>query len=203
MRKTTSIAIAAAAAMLATTAAMADPRIDNWPWKDTTVHDNNTHLNICARFNSRSVSSGANAIRMEVKKYPTYNELDCKMFSDYKTSVGAPLPSCGTISLQNWCAMQDCQQDLQWRNEGKNVSQNTTYINAQFCARQDERGGEWVVVTGEPSAAKDDDSPETMAAALQYCADNPDARETGRDDESMLSVRACALRILQTTPDRH
>jgi hypothetical protein len=40
-------------------------------------------------------------------------------------------------------------------------------------------------------------------AALEYCARNPDARETGRDDESLLSVRECALRILQTTPDRH
>lgn len=39
--------------------------------------------------------------------------------------------------------------------------------------------------------------------ALEYCASNPDARETGRDDESALSVRACALRILQTTHDRH
>jgi hypothetical protein len=199
MRKT--LLAIAAALMLAAPAAKADPRIDNWPWKDTTVYDN-THRNICARFNSRSVSSGANAIRMEVKKYPTYNELGCKMFSDYEASVGAPLPSCGTISLQNWCTLQDCQQDLQWRNGGNNVSQNNSAIWVQFCAEQDERDGEWVAITGEPSAAKDDALPETpMAAALEYCARNPDARETGRDDESLL--RECALRILQTTPDRH
>src|SRR5947209_4867393 len=118
MRKTL-LAITAATA-LATTAAMADPRIDNWPWKDTSIRDN-TRWNVCARFNSRSVSSGANAIRTEVRRYPTYNELDCHMFSDYETSAGAPLPSCGTISLQNWCTLQDCQQSLKWRDQGKTV----------------------------------------------------------------------------------
>jgi hypothetical protein len=56
---------------------------------------------------------------------------------------------------------------------------------------------------GDGSLVKAVDQPlVTMAAALEYCTRNPDARETGRDDESMLSVRTCARRILRATPAR-
>ena len=38
----------------------------------------------------------------------------------------------------------------------------------------------------------------TAKDAFKYCANNPDARESGRDDESLISVRACANRILSS-----
>ena len=61
----------------------------------------------------------------------------------------------------------------------------------------------WEKNVAKSNAAKaDDPAPVTMSAALEYCTRNPDARETGRDDESVLSVRACARRILKSTPDR-
>ena len=41
----------------------------------------------------------------------------------------------------------------------------------------------------------------TYKRALKYCRETPDARESGADDEHLISVEACAKRIVTTLPE--
>jgi hypothetical protein len=184
MRKTF-IAIAAAA-VLATTAAMAQ-NAANLP-EETIMYDVQNQ-DYCQDGNAKNIARAS---------FPAHVAFKCLVFSNWRTVLAAPRPSCSPYWPYGFCTKQDCAT---WMStHGPYPPGNSGATWTYFCGTKNDEAADWRIdsmivnpgAVDETMKGAETDAPiATMAAARKYCNDNP------RDNDG------CVNRLLDAIPDRH